>query len=90
MLTAVGFPWTCRLIALLVAILGASSTLLVKTRLPPRPPGPFFNFSEFKNPAYAFVAISFPFYVFGFFSFLTFIGTYGALTGLGPLAPYLL
>lgn len=62
----------------------------MKTRLPPRPPGPFFNFKEFANPAYAFIAFSFPFYVFGFFSFLTFIGTYGALAGLGSLAPYFL
>ncbi|BEJ15484.1 hypothetical protein CspHIS471_0500890 [Cutaneotrichosporon sp. HIS471] len=86
----IGFAWTCRLIALIIAFLGATCTLLVKTRLPPRPPGPFFNFAEFRNPAYAFVALSFPFYVFGFFSFLTFIGTYGSLAGLGPLAPYLL
>lgn len=64
--------------------------MLVKTRLPPRPPGPFFNFAEFKNPAYCCIALSFPFFNFGFFSFLTFIGTYGQLAGLGPLAPYLL
>ncbi|KLT40494.1 MFS general substrate transporter [Cutaneotrichosporon oleaginosum] len=86
----IGFAWTCRLIALLMALLGTASALLVKTRLPPRPPGPFFLFAEFRNPAYAAVALSFPFLVFGFFSFLTFIGTYGALAGLGPLAPYLL
>lgn len=86
----IGFPWTVRLIALLIGILGTVSAMLVKTRLPPRPSGPFFHFAEFKNPAYLMVALSFPFFAFGFFSFLTFIGTYGSLAGLGTLAPYLL
>ncbi|TXT07124.1 hypothetical protein VHUM_03294 [Vanrija humicola] len=86
----IGWGWTMRLIALLMGILGILATLFVKTRLPPRPPGPFFHLSEFKNPAYAFVAASFPFLVFGFFSFLTFIGTYGSLAGLGDFSPYLL
>lgn len=86
----IGFPWTVRLIALIIGVLGSIATLLVKTRLPPRPPGPFFHFAEFKNPAYLMVALSFPFFAFGFFSFLTFIGTYGTLAGLGTLAPYLL
>ncbi|KAL1405505.1 U4/U6-U5 snRNP complex subunit dib1 [Vanrija albida] len=86
----IGWGWTMRLIALLMGILGVLATLFVKTRLPPRPPGPFFHLSEFRNPAYAFVAASFPFLVFGFFSFLTFIGTYGSLAGLGDFSPYLL
>lgn len=86
----IGFAWTMRLVALLIAILGTTATVLIRTRLPPRPPGPFFHFSEFKNPAYACVAASFPCFVFGFFSYLTFIGTYGRLNGLGELAPYLL
>jgi hypothetical protein len=86
----IGFGWTVRLIALLVGILGTVATLLIRTRLPPKPPGSLFAFGEFKNPGYACVALSFPCLVFGFFSFLTFIGTYGNLVGLGTLAPYLL
>jgi predicted MFS family arabinose efflux permease len=86
----IGFGWTVRLIALLVAILGIASTLLVRTRLPPKQHTSYFAFGEFRNPAYACVALSFPCLVLGFFSYLTFIGTYGRLIGLGDFAPYLL
>lgn len=86
----IGFGWTMRVIALLMGFLGVTSTILIRTRLPPRPPGPFFWFKEFRNPVYFFVCLSFPFLVFSLFSFLTFIGTYGTVAGLGKLAPYLL
>jgi hypothetical protein len=40
-------------------MLGTTSFLLMKTRLPPKPPGPFFYFQAFKVLPYAAIAASF-------------------------------
>jgi hypothetical protein len=41
-----------RLIALILGILGTSAFFLMKTRLPPKPPGPFFYSKAFKSLVY--------------------------------------
>ncbi|KAK4683914.1 hypothetical protein P7C73_g6297, partial [Tremellales sp. Uapishka_1] len=87
---SIGFGWTMRLLALIFGLLDLSAFLLMKTRLPPKPPGPFFYLQAWKSLAYCFICLAFFAFVFGFFSFLFFIGTYGQLAGVGTLAPYLL
>ncbi|KAL7422298.1 U4/U6-U5 snRNP complex subunit dib1 [Cryptotrichosporon argae] len=86
----IGFGWTCRLIALLLGGLGTGALVLLRTRLPPKPPGPFFHWAAFRGVAYSSVAVAFWFFTLAFFSFLTYIGTYGGLYDIGTLAPYLL
>jgi hypothetical protein len=89
-------------------LLGMAAFFLLKTRLPPKPPGPFFYFGAFKKVTYSCLSISsfvstderYPVcenstangqtYILSFFSFLSFIGTFGQLAGLGEFAPYLL
>lgn len=46
-----------RLIALMCGILGAMAFFLLKTRLPPKPPGPFFHLSAFRNLVYICLCI---------------------------------
>ncbi|WVQ78110.1 hypothetical protein IAT38_000191 [Cryptococcus sp. DSM 104549] len=86
----IGFGWTMRLIALIVGILGTSAFFLLKTRLPPKPPGPFFHFQAFKSFSYCCIAFTSFTYTFGFFIQLFFVGTYGQLQGWKTLSPYFL
>ena len=53
----IGFPWTMRLIGFMTGFLGVLAFFCLKTRLPPKPPGPFFYLSAFKMPAYSFVTL---------------------------------
>jgi hypothetical protein len=55
----VGFAWTIRLFALLCGLLGVASFFLLKTRLPPKPPGSFFYLGAFKNPQYTMTVLNF-------------------------------
>ncbi|ORY33804.1 major facilitator superfamily domain-containing protein [Naematelia encephala] len=84
----IGFGWTMRLIALMCALLGLTGFFLLRTRLPPKPPGPFLYLEAFKSVSYCCVAFASFTWVFGFFSWLFFCGTYGRLVGLDHLAPY--
>jgi len=86
----IGFAWTMRLVALIVGVLGTMAFFLLKTRLPPKPRGPFFYLQAFKGLAYCMVAVGSMAYVWSFFVWMFFIGTYGNLIGLGDFAPYLL
>lgn len=100
-----------RLVALMCGILGTMAFFLMKTRLPPKPPGPFFHLQAFKSMVYiclclgASVRLPYSYFqmdergrmtefrqswAFGFFTSLTFVGTYGRLLELGPVTPYLL
>ncbi|WWC69490.1 uncharacterized protein I206_103431 [Kwoniella pini CBS 10737] len=45
----IGFGWTMRLIALICFLLGLTAYFLVETRLPSKPPGPFFHLQAFKS-----------------------------------------
>lgn len=56
---SVGFGWTCRLMALIVFICSTLSFTLLKTRLPPKPPGPFFYMEAFKSLQYNLALVSF-------------------------------
>lgn len=53
----VGFGWTCRLIALISLIFGSTGFWLLETRLPRKPPGPFFHFQAFKSLPYCLLTI---------------------------------
>ncbi|GFZ51802.1 hypothetical protein JCM24511_09570 [Saitozyma sp. JCM 24511] len=86
----IGFAWTCRVMALLTLFCGVLAFFLLKTRLPPKPPGAFFYKEAFKNFEYVCVVANFWTFSFGFFAFMAFIGTYGQAVGLGDFAPYLL
>lgn len=56
---AVGFAWTCRVMALLTLFCGVLAFFLLKTRLPPKPPGAFFYKEAFKNFEYVCVVANF-------------------------------
>lgn len=47
-----------RVIALMIALLGALGTVLMRTRLPPRPPGAFFYFQAFRIVPYSLYAFA--------------------------------
>ncbi|WWC90061.1 uncharacterized protein L201_004994 [Kwoniella dendrophila CBS 6074] len=85
-----GFGWTMRLIALIAFVLGTTSYFLLETRLPPKPPGPFFHFQAFKSIPYCLVALSSFTWSFSFFFFNVFVGTYGKLRGWTEMGPYFL
>ncbi|WRT67108.1 uncharacterized protein IL334_004074 [Kwoniella shivajii] len=86
----IGFGWTMRLIALICLIIGTSAFFLLKTRLPPKPPGPFFHLKAFTSFPYCLIAFSSFTWVFGFFFVNMFIGTYGHLRGWNDIGPYFL
>ncbi|WWC61154.1 uncharacterized protein I303_103733 [Kwoniella dejecticola CBS 10117] len=86
----IGFGWTMRLIALICFLLGLSAYFLLKTRLPPKPPGPFFHFQAFKSIPYSLVALACFTWVFAFFFLNMFVGTYGHLRGWNDIGPYFL
>ncbi|RSH91314.1 hypothetical protein EHS25_009613 [Saitozyma podzolica] len=86
----IGFGWTVRLIGFICLLCGITAFFLLKTRLPPKPAGPFFYARAFRDPAYCCLALASLTYIFSFFTFLMFIGTYGQLVGMGTLASYLL
>lgn len=94
-----------RVIALIVALAGAIGTVLMRTRLPPRPPGAFFYPQAFRIAPYSLYAFAAAVslrtsigeqkliiqgFVINFFFFLTFIGTYANAQGLVTIAPYML
>ncbi|GFZ52416.1 hypothetical protein JCM24511_10189 [Saitozyma sp. JCM 24511] len=86
----IGFAWTTRVMALLTLLCGVLSFFLLKTLLPPKPPGAFFFKEAFKNFEYVCIVANYWTFSFGFFAFMAFIGTYGQAVGLGSFAPYLL
>ncbi|WVW83125.1 hypothetical protein I302_105143 [Kwoniella bestiolae CBS 10118] len=86
----IGFGWSMRLIALICLLIGISAFFLLKTRLPPKPPGPFFHFQAFRSLPYCLFAFAGFTWVFGFFFFNVFIGTYGHLRGWDDIGPYFL
>jgi hypothetical protein len=47
-----------RLFALICGVLGTTSFFLLRTRLPPKPPGRFFYFKAFKNPVYVCLVVA--------------------------------
>ncbi len=74
-----------------MAIFLYSGTLLLRTRLPPKPAGPIFHLSAFwRNKAYLCVALSGWAFSFGFFWILFFIGQYAIQLGLGAKGSFLL
>ncbi|WWD10171.1 hypothetical protein V865_008305 [Kwoniella europaea PYCC6329] len=86
----IGFGWTMRLIAFICLINGIIAFLLLRTRLPPKPPGPFFRFEAFKSLPYCLLGLSAFTWAFGFFFWNVFIGTYGNLRGWNEIGPYFL
>ncbi|KAK6902906.1 hypothetical protein I203_108166 [Kwoniella mangroviensis CBS 8507] len=86
----IGFGWTMRLIALICLITGITAFFLLKTRLPPKPPGPFFRFEAFRSLPYCLLGSSAFTWAFGFFFWNVFIGTYGNLRGWNDIGPYFL
>jgi MFS family permease len=67
LLPKIGYGWTVRALGLVIAVLGITAAIILKTRIPPRKAGPLFEWAAFKEP---------PFLCFCIAMFLNFWGVY--------------
>jgi MFS family permease len=67
LLPKIGFGWTVRALGLVMAVLGITAALFLKTRIPPRKAGPLVEWSAFTEV---------PFLLFCIGMFLNFMGVY--------------
>jgi MFS family permease len=67
LLPRIGFGWTVRALGLVVAVLGISAAIVLRTRVRPRKAGPLVEWAAFKEPPFALFSIA---------MFLNFWGVY--------------
>ena len=67
LLPEIGFGWSVRALGLVVAVLGISAAIVLRTRVPPRKTGPLVEWAAFKEPPFALFSIA---------MFLNFWGVY--------------
>ncbi|KAI0260447.1 MFS general substrate transporter [Gloeopeniophorella convolvens] len=76
---AVGFPWTMRIIALIMTLTLGIANLTMKRRLPPKViPGGTFNLRQFRSMAFCLFILG---------GFLSYLGLYTVLTFINSSAP---
>src|SRR2546423_11714839 len=62
---SLGFAWSARIVALINLPILIACNLILRSRLPPRDPGPMLDFKYFKDPAFTFFSIGFFFILLG-------------------------
>lgn len=62
---SLGFAWSARIVALINLSILIACNLVLRSRLPPRDPGPMLDFKYFKDPAFTFFSIGFFFILLG-------------------------
>lgn len=63
---SLGFAWSARIVAFISLPILLFCNLVLKSRLPPREPGPIIDFKYFKDPAFSFFSFGFFFILLGF------------------------
>jgi len=63
---SLGFAWSARIIAFISIPILIFCNLVLKSRLPPRDPGPIIDLKYFKDPAFSFFSFGFFFILLGF------------------------
>jgi hypothetical protein len=62
---SLGFAWSSRIVALINLPILLLCNVLLRSRLPPRNPGPMIDFKYFKDPAFSFFSVGFFFILLG-------------------------
>ncbi len=62
---SLGFAWSARIVAFIDLPILIACNLILRSRLPPRDPGPMLDFKYFKDPAFSFFSIGFFFILLG-------------------------
>ncbi|TFK36298.1 major facilitator superfamily domain-containing protein [Crucibulum laeve] len=94
LLPKIGFGWTVRACALVVAFCYSCAIVTIRARRPPKPLPPikvFLDFAAFKDPRYAIFAVGAWFNIVSVFNPFFQVGAYGIVAnGASPVTPYLL
>jgi len=62
---SLGFAWSARIVAFINLPILICCNLILRSRLPPRDPGPMLDFKYFKDPAFTFFSVGFFFILLG-------------------------
>lgn len=84
LITQIGYPWTTRVLGFIILATSLIPTVVLKSRLPPRKPGPFIDISPLKETAFLILNLGFFFGFMGMYIPIFYIEPFAELVGMKP------